>query len=56
MEQSKEISVFQFQGDQEVRTTLIDGEPWFAAVDVCKILDIADVKQAIERLDDDERG
>lgn len=32
------------------------GEPWFVANDICSLLDISDIKQAISRLDDDERG
>lgn len=58
MENSKAVTIFQFKRESsvDVRTVMQDGEPWFAAADVCKILDIADVKQAIERLDDDERG
>lgn len=33
-----------------------DGEPRFVASEVCRALAITDVKQAIERLDDDEKG
>ena len=33
-----------------------NGEPWFVAKDVCIVLDIQDHHQAIEQLDDDERG
>ena len=32
------------------------GEPWWVAKDVCEVLDIKDHHQAIEKLDDDERG
>src|SRR5690606_36945674 len=39
----------------EVRTILIDGAPWFSAVDVCGVLEIGNVSQAMTRLDDDER-
>lgn len=39
-----------------VRAVTIDGQPWFIASDVCEALTIVDVGQAIERLDDDERG
>lgn len=40
----------------EVRTTLIDGQPWFVAKDVCNVLDISDHFQACDKLDEDERG
>lgn len=42
--------------DQQVRTVLIDGEPFFVAKDVCSILDISNHNDAISRLDDDEKG
>ncbi|MFN7125294.1 MAG: Bro-N domain-containing protein [Allorhizobium sp.] len=33
-----------------------DGEPWFAGKDVCAVLGIRDHHQALEKLDEDERG
>jgi len=33
-----------------------NGEPWFVAKDVCGVLDISKYRDAISRLDDDERG
>ncbi|OMF17194.1 hypothetical protein BK131_04305 [Paenibacillus amylolyticus] len=41
--------------NEEVRTVTINGDAWFVAKDVCDVLDIANVTQAISRLDDDER-
>lgn len=46
--------MFRF-GHDVLRTYLIEGEPWFAAADVCDILAIGNVSQAMTRLDDDER-
>lgn len=46
---------FMFQ-NQDVRTTIINDEAWFAASDVCAILDIANVSDAVSKLDDDEKG
>ena len=40
----------------EIRTTQINGEPWFVAVDVCRALDLSDTSKTLERLDDDEKG
>lgn len=40
----------------EVRTMMRDGEPWFVAADVCRALDIKNNRDAVERLDDDEKG
>lgn len=40
----------------EVRTMMREGEPWFVAADVCRALDIKNNRDAVERLDDDEKG
>lgn len=40
----------------EVRTLNIENEPWFVAADVCKALDIINSRDAVARLDDDERN
>lgn len=40
----------------EVRTVLRDGEPWFVAKDVCEVLDIANSRDAVAKLDADERA
>ena len=47
--------VFNYQ-DHNVRTVLIDGEPWFVAKDVCDILELEQVSRAMDRLDTDERA
>lgn len=49
------IEVFQNEQFGAVRITLIDGEPWFAASDVCKALEIKNAPQALSRLEEDER-
>ena len=43
-------------GDRRVRVVSRDGEPWFIAADVCKILGIRDTYDATRGLDDDEKG
>lgn len=47
--------VYAFQG-HEVRTVLIDDEPWFVLNDVCGVLGIANARDTAGRLDDDEKG
>ena len=42
--------------DNLVRIVMRDGAPWFVGKDVCRVLNIVDHRQALERLDDDERG
>lgn len=40
----------------ELRTMMIDGEPWFVAADVCKALELGQVTNTIRRLDADEKA
>jgi len=55
VEVSKDVMrVFNFDG-ASVRVVLRDCEPWWVLADLCKVLDIADVKQVAERLDEDEK-
>lgn len=48
-------TIFQFES-RAVRSVLLADVPWFVANDVCAILDIADARQALDKLDEDERG
>ena len=50
------LTVFDNNQFGAVRSVLIDGNPWFAAADVCRALDIGNSRQAVSRLDDDEKG
>ena len=43
-------------GSNEVRTVMIDGEPWFVLADVCRVLNINEPHRVAMRLDDDEKG
>lgn len=49
------IITHQFQAEQ-VRVLEIDGEPWFVASDVARILGYRDAANLCRRLDDDDRG
>lgn len=40
----------------EIRSILIDNEPWFVGKDICKALDISNPTVAMQRLDEDERA
>ena len=46
--------IFQFHNKQ-VRTVQVDGEPWFVAADVCRVLGLGNPSQAVSYLDEDER-
>lgn len=48
------LQVFDYEGS-EVRTLEIEGDNWFVATDVCRILEISNPTMALGRLDDDEK-
>lgn len=49
--------IFRFEkANIRVVTSAPDGMPWFVAKDVCDVLDIANSRQALKRLDDDEKN
>ena len=47
--------MFQYEGT-EVRVVMINGNPWFVAKDVCDVLAIRNVPDAMSRLNDNERN
>lgn len=47
--------VFNYEG-MNVRTVIIDNEPWFVAKDVCEVLEVNNPSQALSRLDIDEKN
>lgn len=49
------INFFSYQ-QKQVRVIIKDGEPWWVAKDVCDILEINNSRQAITRLDEDEKN
>ncbi|WP_432785033.1 hypothetical protein AAEX37_01972 [Oligella sp. MSHR50489EDL] len=51
----KNVQLFNFE-NYNVRVTLQNGEPWFVAKDVCDAMQIVNYRDAVSRLDDDERG
>lgn len=50
------VQTFTFDAQAPIRTILKDDEPWFVAADVCAALDIEKHRDAVSRLEDDERG
>lgn len=53
----QEAKVFTFnENNKPIRVELVDGEPWFVAKDVCDALGIEKYRDAIGRLDEDEKG
>jgi len=55
-----QLAIFKYQEEDtnsinDFTTIEINGEPWFVAADVCSLLDIKNVSDAISTLDDDEK-
>lgn len=50
-----EITPFEFHG-KNVRTLTINGEPWFVAIDSCRLLGLANVTEAVRSLPDDQKS
>lgn len=49
-----DLKVFENPNVGKVRVVERNGEPWFVAVDVCRVLGLDDTGRAVSRLDDDE--
>lgn len=50
-----DMTKWDFRG-ATVRTVTVNGDPWWIAKDVCDVLGIGNVSQALSYLDDDEKG
>ena len=53
---NNEIQRFDFKGAALRTLTDEAGEPWFVAKDVCDILEISNSRDAVSKLDSDEKG
>lgn len=51
-----ELKTFQNPKFGTMRTTTINGEPWFVAADVCGALEIQNPTDTIKKLDEDEKA
>lgn len=51
-----EIQLFTSEIFGNVRVVTINNEPWFVAKDVCGCLEVSNSRQALSRLDEDEKG
>ena len=53
-----QLQIFKYEEENHLdnlTTVEIDGEVWFVASEVCKLLDIKNSSDAVSRLDDDEK-
>lgn len=49
-----DMQVFNY-GEQEVRTLVIDTDPWWVLTDVCRVLLLSNSRMVAARLDEDEK-
>lgn len=52
---SSNILPFEY-GEHQVRTVVVNDEPWFVLADLCRVLDISNPSAVAARLEDDERN
>jgi len=52
----QELKIFESAEFGTVRALEIDGAPWFIAADVCRALEVKNARDAIARLDEDEKN
>lgn len=50
-----ELKVFENEQFGKIRTVVVNNEPWFVGADVCNALEIKNSRDAISRLDEDEK-
>ena len=55
IQQVLDLQIFRYENSEEFRTYEKDGEIWFYATDVCKILEIKNPSSSLALLDDDEK-
>lgn len=53
---ASQIVPFQFEGAEEVRVVVKDGEPWFVASDICQVLGIQNTSKALRTVPDKYKG
>ena len=52
----EQLQIFNSEKFGDIRTIMVEDEPWFVAVDICKALELSNVSRAMQRLDSDERA
>lgn len=51
-----ELQIFNSSEFGQIRTVIIDNEPWFVGKDVCEVFGDTNHKRSLSRIDDDEKG
>lgn len=52
----KQLSILQHPDFGSIRSSLVKGEPWFIAKDICDVLGLTNSRKTLTALDDDEKG
>lgn len=52
---NNEIKIFESQQFGKIRTSIIDGEPWFVAADVCRCIGVGNPSSVIRKLENEEK-
>lgn len=50
-----ELQIFNNEEFGEIRTVVVNDEPMFCLIDICKALEMSNPTMVAQRLDDDER-
>jgi hypothetical protein len=51
-----ETSILQWKEGASVRMQMIKDEPWFIAKDVCEVLGLIKYRDALSRVEDEDKG
>ena len=52
----KDLIIFEDEKFGSIRSLKLNNEPWFIAKDVCNALEIKNSRDAVKRLDSDEKN
>lgn len=52
---NNQLQIFEHEDFGKVRVFILDGEPWWALTDVCKVLELRNSRMVADRLDEDEQ-
>lgn len=56
MQPQKTTASYSFDNNTQIHVILVNNTPWFSAREVCKAIGIANHRDAVRKLDDDEKG
>lgn len=49
-----QLTTFEYENQLPIRTVMINGEPWFYGVDICRALDLTNPSEVYKRLEEDD--